>query len=71
MVETVTEGIKVLVGSTPHPMEEKHYIEWIELINANRTEGSKWGNTMELKPKLLARFTQIDYDREIAPGRLG
>ena len=25
-------GIKVSVGSIPHPMEEKHYIEWIELI---------------------------------------
>ncbi len=24
--------IKVSVGSIPHPMEEKHYIEWIELI---------------------------------------
>jgi superoxide reductase len=24
--------IIVKVGSVPHPMEEKHYIEWIELI---------------------------------------
>lgn len=24
--------VKVTVGSVPHPMEEKHYIEWIELI---------------------------------------
>ncbi|MFO7983753.1 MAG: desulfoferrodoxin [Desulfuromonadales bacterium] len=24
--------IKVKIGSDPHPMEEKHYIEWIELI---------------------------------------
>lgn len=24
--------IKVKIGSEPHPMEEKHYIEWIELI---------------------------------------
>lgn len=23
--------IKVEVGSTPHPMEEEHYIEWIEI----------------------------------------
>ncbi|MDO9308718.1 MAG: desulfoferrodoxin [Deltaproteobacteria bacterium] len=29
----VGDGIvKVTVGSVPHPMEEKHYIEWIELI---------------------------------------
>ncbi len=32
VVEKVEGGYKVTVGSTPHPMEEKHYIEWIELI---------------------------------------
>ena len=26
----VIEGKKVKVGSVPHPMEEEHYIEWIE-----------------------------------------
>tara|TARA_B100001971_G_C18108446_1_gene492822 strand:- start:341 stop:709 length:369 start_codon:yes stop_codon:yes gene_type:complete len=26
----IIEGNKVRVGSVPHPMEEKHYIEWIE-----------------------------------------
>ncbi len=24
--------VKVKVGSIPHPMEEKHYIEWIEIV---------------------------------------
>ena len=24
--------IKVKVGSVPHPMEDKHYIEWIHLV---------------------------------------
>jgi superoxide reductase len=32
VVERLPNGIKVTVGSVPHPMEEKHYIEWIELI---------------------------------------
>ena len=32
VVEKTAEGIKVKVGSAPHPMEEKHYIEWIEDI---------------------------------------
>ncbi len=27
------DNIKVVVGSTPHPMQEKHYIEWIEIID--------------------------------------
>jgi len=32
VIEKTGEGFKVSVGSTPHPMEEKHYIEWIELV---------------------------------------
>lgn len=34
----VMEGSKAKVGSVPHPMEEKHYIEWIEVITKNGTE---------------------------------
>jgi len=32
VIERVEAGYKVSVGSVAHPMEEKHYIEWIELI---------------------------------------
>ena len=32
VVEKAGQGIKVKVGSVPHPMEEKHYIEWVEVI---------------------------------------
>ena len=32
VVEKTAEGFSVKVGSVPHPMEEKHYIEWIEII---------------------------------------
>ncbi|MBN1788271.1 MAG: desulfoferrodoxin [Sedimentisphaerales bacterium] len=32
VIEKIDGGYKVTVGSTLHPMEEKHYIEWIELI---------------------------------------
>ncbi len=32
VIEVGTGVVKVTVGSLPHPMEEKHYIEWIELI---------------------------------------
>jgi len=31
VVEATDRGIKVKVGDVPHPMEEKHYIEWIEV----------------------------------------
>jgi superoxide reductase len=32
VIEKVDNGYKVKVGSVPHPMEEKHWIEWIELV---------------------------------------
>jgi len=32
VIEKSADGIVVKVGSAPHPMEEKHYIEWIEVI---------------------------------------
>ena len=32
VIEKTEKGIKVKVGSVAHPMEEKHYIEWIEVI---------------------------------------
>jgi superoxide reductase len=32
VIEKTADGIKVKVGSVAHPMEEKHYIEWIEVI---------------------------------------
>lgn len=32
VIEKVDGGYEVTVGSTLHPMEEKHYIEWIELL---------------------------------------
>ncbi len=32
VVEKIDGGYKVKVGSAAHPMEEKHYIEWIELV---------------------------------------
>ncbi|MCD6214941.1 MAG: desulfoferrodoxin [Candidatus Desulfofervidus sp.] len=32
VIEKIEGGFKVKVGSVTHPMEEKHYIEWIEII---------------------------------------
>jgi superoxide reductase len=44
ILEKGSEGIKIKVGSVPHPMEEKHYIEWIEVING------PYVNRKHLKP---------------------
>ncbi|HOS98461.1 MAG TPA: desulfoferrodoxin [Deltaproteobacteria bacterium] len=32
VIEKTGKGYRVKVGSVAHPMEEKHYIEWVELI---------------------------------------
>lgn len=37
VIEKTDKGVKVKVGSIPHPMEEAHYIQWIEVITQNKT----------------------------------
>jgi superoxide reductase len=32
VIEKTANGVTVKIGSDPHPMEEKHHIEWIEII---------------------------------------
>ena len=32
VIEKTEKGVKVKVGSAPHPMEDAHYIQWIEII---------------------------------------
>jgi len=36
VIEKVTGGFKVKVGSVPHPMEQNHYIQWIEALAGDR-----------------------------------
>ena len=36
VIERTAKGMRVKVGSVPHPMEQKHYIEWIEIIADGR-----------------------------------
>ncbi|MGE5329621.1 MAG: desulfoferrodoxin [Deltaproteobacteria bacterium] len=38
VVEKKEKGIKVQVGSVLHPMEEKHYIQWIEAIAGDKVQ---------------------------------
>ena len=33
IIEATPNGVKVTVGSVPHPMVDDHYIEWIEVAN--------------------------------------
>ncbi len=32
VIEKIDGGVKVKIGSVAHPMEEDHYIEWIEIL---------------------------------------
>jgi len=54
--------VKVTVGSIPHPMEEKHFIEWIELS----VEGRIYKKFLKPgdKPEAVFEF-------EAAPGAIG
>jgi superoxide reductase len=55
VIERTPTGISVRVGSVPHPMEEKHYIQWIE-VTIGDALSMKW-----LKPgqKPEAEFSGI------------
>jgi superoxide reductase len=50
IIEKNENGVKVKVGTIEHPMEEKHYIEWIE-IQINKKEFKKFLNSGD-KPEM-------------------
>ncbi|MBF0259299.1 MAG: desulfoferrodoxin [Desulfamplus sp.] len=37
VIEEMEDSIHVKVGSIPHPMEEEHFIEWIEIIDQDKS----------------------------------
>ncbi|MEM1513806.1 MAG: desulfoferrodoxin [Candidatus Thermoplasmatota archaeon] len=57
VVEKVGNEIVVKVGSVPHPMEEKHFIEMIEIITKDEKIMRKYLNPGE-KPE--ARFPALE-----------
>jgi superoxide reductase len=62
VIEKTEKGILVKVGSIDHPMEEKHYIEWIEVTNG------AWTQKKFLKPgeKPQAEFCVPFSDKLVA-----
>lgn len=63
VVEKVEGGVLVKVGSVAHPMEEKHYIEWIEIHTVNKVYRKylKPGD----KPEALFKIDEeVEYARE-------
>jgi superoxide reductase len=41
IIERNEEGVKIKVGSVPHPMTEEHYIEWIEISTEKENSKNK------------------------------
>ncbi len=60
VVEKVPGGVKVKIGSVAHPMEAKHYIEWVEIIADGRSyrqflaPGEKPEATFQVKAEKIA-----------------
>ena len=61
VIEKVGGGVKVKVGSVAHPMEESHYIEWVEII----ADGEAYRQFLNPGEAPEATFC-IDADRVIA-----
>jgi len=61
--EKVADGLKVTVGSVPHPMEEKHYIEWIEIVADGKAyrQFLKPGEAPEALFPVKGNFTAREY----------
>ncbi len=52
VIEKTENGFKISVGSVPHPMEEKHFIEWIEVI----ADGKSYRKFLKPGDKPEAKF---------------
>ncbi len=64
VVEKTANGVKIKVGSVPHPMEEKHYIEWIQIF----TDGKACRKFLKPGEKPEAEFdikTEVTAAREL------
>ncbi len=53
VIEKIDGGYKVTVGSVEHPMEEKHFIEWIELV----ADGKAYRQFLNPGDKPVATFS--------------
>jgi len=56
VMEKIPSGITAVVGSTLHPMEEKHYIEWIEVV----TEKGASRKCLKLGDKPESLFKDVE-----------
>ena len=58
VIEKVDGDVLVKVGSVPHPMEEKHYIEWIEIVDEESGKAYRHFLKPGDKPEALFRLCE-------------
>ena len=61
IIKANAEGVTIKVGSIPHPMEEEHYIEWIEIFTdkGRAKKFLKPGEPPEIKFPIKTQIEQI------------
>ena len=64
VVEEVDGGVKVKVGSVEHPMEEKHYIKFIEVLTADRVMKAELNPGEKPEAKFCVKKSDIVEVRE-------
>jgi len=57
IVENIANAFNVTVGNAAHPMEDKHLIEWIEVIDNSKAYQSFW--IQVILRKLFSKLKQI------------
>ena len=62
VVEVNGDTVKVSVGSVTHPMQEKHYIQWISL----QTEQGNQRKALKPEEAPTATFTVVPGDKPVA-----
>ena len=65
VVEPTANGILVKVGSIPHPMEEKHYIEWIEVFAGGKVYKANLKPGMEPQAEFPVKAGDVTSVREL------
>ncbi len=58
VVEKTSSGIKVKVGSVPHPMEKEHFIQWVDII----TDKKSYKQFLSPEQAPEAEFCDCDLD---------
>lgn len=64
VIEATDNGILVKVGSTAHPMEEKHYIAFIEVLSGERVYRAELKPGDQPQAEFPLKADQVEQARE-------